>query len=139
MGRGDPIRVMLADDHLVFRFGLSTIIDRQADMRVVAEAWSGPSAVALYRAHRPDVTLMDLRMPGDTNTETGGLEAIAAIHALEREARILAVTIHGGEWARRALERGAAGCLMKDARYEDVLGSIRALHRHGRPLAVRLA
>jgi two-component system, NarL family, response regulator len=125
-----PIRIMLADDHLVFRFGLCAIIDRQPDMRVVAEAWSGPSAVAFYREHRPDVTLMDLRMPGELHAETGGLEAISAIRTLEPAARILVVTIQGGEMARRALERGAAACLIKDASYEDVLESIRTVvHR----------
>ena len=131
MAAGNSIRVMLADDHLIFRFGLGTIIERQPDMCLVAEAWSGPSAIDQFRVHRPDVTLMDLCMPGETNSEAGGLEAIAAIHALAPEARILVVSIHGGEVARRALEHGASACLLKDAPYDDILDSIRTLHRHG--------
>jgi two-component system, NarL family, response regulator len=124
----DPIRVMLADDHLVFRFGLSTIVGRQPDMQVVGEAWNGPSAVALYRAQRPDVTLMDLRMPGDSDTETGGLEAIRAIRAEDPGARIVVVTIHAGELVRQARAGGAAAALRKDASYEDVLTTIRDVH-----------
>jgi len=127
----EPIRVMLADDHLVFRFGLSTIVDRQPDMCVVGEAWSAPSAVALYRAQRPDVTLMDLCMPGDLDTENGGLEAIRVIRAEDPQARIVVVTIHSGDLVRQARAGGAAAILAKDAPCDDVLAAIRAVHADG--------
>lgn len=138
MQADDPIRVLLADDHLVFRFGLASIVDRQPDMRVVAEAWSGRSAVALYCAHRPDVTVMDLCMPGEDDGEAGGLEAIAAIRRLDPDARIVAATIHGADLARRALSLGAAASVMKDSSYEELLDTVRALH-HRPPRVARPA
>ena len=80
---GQMIRVLIADDHLLLRMGLESLINRQKDMQVVAEAAGGTEVVELYKVHRPDVTLMDLRMPG-----LSGVEAIAAIMAFHQEARV---------------------------------------------------
>ena len=83
--RQAPIRILIAEDHLIARVGVKTILSMQPDMTVVAEAANGAQAVELYREHRPDITLMDMRMPG-----TSGLEAVVAIHAeLRRRASSL--------------------------------------------------
>jgi two-component system NarL family response regulator len=119
-----PIRVLVADDHLVVRVGLVTIIDRQDDMQVVAQAASGGEVVEQYHAHRPDVTLMDLRMPGGS-----GVDAIAAICAADPKARIIVVTVStGDEEVFRALRAGAQGYLIKDAPGPEILAAIRAVH-----------
>ncbi len=119
-----PIRVLIAEDHLIARVGVSTIINMQPDMRVVAEAAHGAQAVELHRKHRPDVTLMDMRMP-----TMSGLEAIAAILAEEPEARIIALSTYGGdEDIRRALQSGVRAYLTKDVLHDDLIQAIRAVH-----------
>jgi len=118
------IRVLVADDHLVVRLGLVAILERQEDMTVVGQASSGRQVVELYRQHRPDVTLMDLRMPGGD-----GVEAIAAICREDPRARIIVVTIHSGDEAVfQALRAGAQGYLLKDAPGPDILAAIRTVH-----------
>ena len=95
----DKIRILVAEDHLVARVGVSTIVNMQPDMTVVAEASNGHQALELFRQHRPDVTLLDLRMPG-----MGGVEAAIAIRAEFPAARMIALTTYGGdEDIRRAL------------------------------------
>ncbi len=84
MRDGDKIRVLVADDHRVLRLGLTTLIGGERDMEVIAEASSGQQVIELYRSHRPDVTLMDLRMPG-----MDGAQAIATICAEDPGARII--------------------------------------------------
>lgn len=119
------IRILIADDHLVVRMGLDGLIRLQDDMCVVAEASSGREVVALYRVHRPDVTLMDLRMPG-----LSGAQAIAAIRALDPHARVVVLTVHrGDEMAFQAVRAGARGYLIKDAGGEEILSAIRAVAR----------
>jgi two-component system, NarL family, response regulator len=119
------IRVLVADDHLVLRMGLESLINRQRDMTVVAEASSGPEAVEQYKTHRPDVTLMDLRMPGLT-----GVEAIAAICAINPAARVIVLTIHKGDEAvYQAVRAGARGYLIKDVPTEELLAAIRTVHQ----------
>jgi DNA-binding NarL/FixJ family response regulator len=121
-----PIRVLVADDHPVVRTGLVAVLAQEADLELVAEAENGERAVALYREHRPDVCLMDLRMPG-----TDGVEAIRAITSEFPGARILALTTYEGDAdIRRALEAGARGYLLKDMLLTDVVQSVRAVH-HG--------
>ena len=83
----EPIRILVAEDHLVARVGVTTIVNMQPDMTVVAEASNGQQAVELYRQHRPDVTLLDLRMPG-----MGGVEAAIAIRAEFPKARMIALS-----------------------------------------------
>ena len=133
------IRVLVADDHPVVRAGLSAVIAEQGDLELVAEAENGARAVALYREHRPDVTLMDLRMP-----VMDGVEAIRTITTEHPDARILALTTYEGDAdIRRALEAGASGYLLKDMLLTEVLTAVRAVHRGERvipaPVAERLA
>ena len=124
MSETQPIRILIADDHLILRYGLVAFIDQQPDMRVVGEASNGQEVVELFRKHRPDVTLMDLRMPG-----TSGVEAIAAIRAEDPAARIIVLTIHKGDEAvYQAIRAGARGYLLKDVPFEELLASIRAVH-----------
>ncbi len=120
----EPIRVLVADDHLILRFGLTTMINRQEDMRVVAEASNGAQVVELWRAHRPDVTLMDLRMPG-----LSGVAAIAAICKEDPRARVIVLTIHKGDDAvHQAIRAGARGYLLKDVPFPELLAAIRTVH-----------
>ena len=130
-----PIRVLVADDHLVVRMGLETLIHLQEDMCVVAEASSGREVVELYRTHRPDVTLMDLRMPG-----LSGAEAIAAIRAIDPRARVIVLTIHKGDEAvYQAVRAGAKGYLIKDVSSDVILDTIRAVHRGQRCIPADVA
>jgi two-component system, NarL family, response regulator len=122
------IRVLVADDHVVVRLGLVTLINRQPDMQVVAEASSGQEVLTRWRATRPDVGLLDLRMPGMT-----GVEATREIRAEDPKARIIVLTIHKGDDAvYRALRAGAQGYLLKDVRSKDLLAGIRSVYE-GQP------
>src|ERR1039457_1762618 len=99
----DKIRSLVAEDHLVARVGVTTIVNMQDDMTVVAEAANGNQAVEMFRLHQPDVTLLDLRMPG-----MGGVEAAIKIRSEFPGARMVALTTYGGdEDIRRALAAGA--------------------------------
>jgi DNA-binding NarL/FixJ family response regulator len=130
-----PIRVLVADDHLVVRFGLTSIIDQQDDMKVVGQASTGREVIELYRTHRPDVTLMDLRMPG-----MNGDEAISAICKEDPQARVIVLTIHRGDEAvHRAISAGARGYLLKDVPFQDLLAAIRAVHEGRRCIPAELA
>jgi DNA-binding NarL/FixJ family response regulator len=118
------IRVLVADDHLVVRLGIVSLIRTQPDMQVVAEAANGREVIDLFRQHRPDVVLMDLRMPG-----LSGDEAISAICTEDPKARIIVLTIHkGDEAAFQALRAGARGYLIKDVPPPEILTTIRAVH-----------
>ncbi len=120
----DKIRILVAEDHLVARVGVSTIVNMQPDMTVVAEASNGQQAVELFRKHRPDVTLLDLRMPG-----MGGVEAATAIRAEFPTARMIALTTYGGdEDIRRALAAGVLAYLTKDVLHDELLKAIRAVN-----------
>jgi two-component system NarL family response regulator len=120
----DPIRILVAEDHLVARVGVSTIVNMQPDMTIVAEASNGQQAVELFKKHLPDVTLLDLRMPG-----MGGVEAAQAIRADHPAARMIALTTYGGdEDIRRALNAGVQAYLTKDVLHDELLKAIRAVH-----------
>jgi DNA-binding NarL/FixJ family response regulator len=120
----DPIRILVAEDHLVARVGVSTIVGMQPDMTIVAEASNGQQAVELYRKHLPDVTLLDLRMP-----VMGGVEAAQAIRAEYPNARMIALTTYGGdEDIRRALASGVQAYLTKDVLHDELLKAIRAVY-----------
>jgi two-component system NarL family response regulator len=115
------ITVLIADDHPIFRTGLRTLIDEQADMMVVGEAANGREAVALFARYRPDVAVMDLRMP-----DLDGPAAIKAVLQVHPGARILVLTSYDGdEDVERAAQAGAAGYLMKDTFAEGILDAIR--------------
>jgi two-component system NarL family response regulator len=118
------IRVLLAEDHVVVRNGLAAIINQEKDMRVVAEAGEGGEAVELWKKHRPDVTLMDLRMPG-----LSGANAIYEIHEMHRDVRIIVLTtFDGDEDIYRAIRAGAKAYLLKDVKREDLFHCIREVH-----------
>ena len=118
------IRILIAEDHLIARVGVKTILNTQPDMNVVAEAANGAQAVELHRQHRPDITLMDMRMPG-----TSGLEAIVAIKAERPQARIIALSTYGGdEDIRRALNAGVRAYLTKDVLHDELIRAIHAVH-----------
>jgi two-component system NarL family response regulator len=124
MKNANPIRILVAEDHLVARVGVSTIVNLQPDMTVVAEAANGQQAIELYRTHLPDVTLLDLRMP-----ILSGIEAAAAIHKEYPRAKLIALTTYGGdEDIRRALQAGVQAYLMKDILHDELLKAIRAVH-----------
>lgn len=119
-----PIRVLIAEDHLIARVGLGTIVDAQADMRVAGEASSGLEAVSLYFDLLPDVTLMDIRMP-----VMGGIDAMRAIRDRAPQARFVALSTYSGdEEIRRALEAGASAYLTKDVLHDELVKTIRLVH-----------
>jgi DNA-binding NarL/FixJ family response regulator len=118
------IRVLCVDDHPIVLKGVSGLVNVQSDMEVVAEATTGRDAIAQFRAHRPDVTLMDLQMP-----ELGGLDAIVAIRGEFAEARIIVLTTYAGDvQALRAMKAGARAYLLKNALHKELLDTIRAVH-----------
>ncbi len=119
-----PISILLADDHPVVREGLRAMLSRQKDMAVTCEAATGKEAVAKFIQHRPNVVLMDLRMP-----EMHGLEAIRILREIDDDARIIVLTTYyGDEDIYRALKAGAKGYLLKDVPSDELLGCIRAVH-----------
>jgi DNA-binding NarL/FixJ family response regulator len=133
------IRVLVVDDHPVVRTGLAAVISQQTDLELVAEAENGAQAVELFHEHRPDVVLMDLRMP-----VMDGVAAIRAISSESSEVGVLALTTYEGDGdIRRALEAGARGYLLKDMLLTEVIPAVRAVHRGERVIppavAVRLA
>jgi two-component system NarL family response regulator len=118
------IRILVAEDHLVARVGVSAIINCQPDMVVVAEAVNGKQAVERFRKHLPDIALMDMRMP-----IMSGLEAVMKIRAEFRDARLIALTSYAGdEDIRRALAAGVQAYLTKDVLGNELLKAIRAVN-----------
>jgi DNA-binding NarL/FixJ family response regulator len=133
------VRLLVVDDHHIVRQGLVALLATVPEMQVVAEASDGQHALALYREHHPDVTLMDLRM----NT-MNGVEATRAIRAEFPNARIIVLTtFDGDEDIYRALQAGARGYLLKGMDTEELLAAIRTVHsgksRIPGPVAERLA
>ena len=122
MERQHLIQVLIVDDNALVREGLAAIVGRQSDMAVAAEAGNGAEAIALFRRHQPDVTLMDMRMP-----DMDGVAATQAICAEFPQARILVVTTFLEEEAiTRALRAGATGYVLKDMPTEQLINAIRA-------------
>jgi len=122
----DPasIRVLSVDDHPLLREGLAAIINNQTDMSVVAEAANAGEALQRFREHRPDVTLMDLRLP-----DGSGIDAMIAIRAEFADARIIMLTTFEGDVEiQRALEAGARGYLLKSMPPRELLDVIRQVH-----------
>jgi two-component system, NarL family, response regulator len=131
----NPIRILVAEDHLVARVGVSAIVNMQPDMTVVAEALNGQQAVEMYRRFQPDVALLDLRMP-----VMGGTEAATAIRAEFPNAKMIALTTYGGdEDIRRALAAGVQAYLTKDVLHDELLNAIRAVYAGHRYLPPAVA
>lgn len=135
MTETQPIRILIAEDHLIARVGVGAIVNAQPDMKVVAEATNGQQAVALYRERRPDVVLMDMRMPVMT-----GFEAVANIRAEFPDARVVALSTFGGdEDIRRAILSGVQSYLTKDVLHDELIQAIRAVHAGQRYLPPSIA
>ena len=118
------IRILVVDDHPVVRQGIAVLVGTQPDMTLVAEASNGREAIQQFRAHRPDVTIMDLQMP-----EMSGLDALIAIRGEFPDARIIVLTTYAGDvQILRALKSGAQGYLLKNTFHKELLDTIRAVH-----------
>jgi len=123
-----PIRVLTVDDHPLMREGIAAVLQRHADVQLVGEAEDGAQAIARYRTLQPDVTLMDLQLPG-----VDGLQAITAIRAEWPAARLIVLTTYEGDaQAWRALKAGAAGYLLKSTLRTGLLDAVRTVHAGGR-------
>jgi two-component system NarL family response regulator len=139
MAQQKIISVMIVEDQAIIREGISLLLETQADLHVVAEAASGEQAIELYQKHRPDITLMDLRLPG-----ISGSEAIARIRRDHPAARFIVLTTYeGDEDIHSALRAGAKGYLLKGMSRDELLSAIRAVHAGQRRIpesvAVRLS
>ena len=122
--RPNSIRILAVDDHPMFRQGIAGLVAAQSDMCLVAEAANGQEAIQQFRAHHPDVTLMDLQMP-----EINGLDAMIAIRGEFPDARIIVLTTYMGDvQVLRALKAGARGYLLKQSLNKELTDTIRAVH-----------
>jgi DNA-binding NarL/FixJ family response regulator len=118
-----PATVMLVDDHALLRTGVANIINQEPDLRVVAEAENGIEAVAAYERHRPDVTLLDLRMP-----VMEGVEVVTRIRERDPNARVIVLTTYDtDDEISRALRAGAKAYVLKDISADDLIACIRAV------------
>jgi DNA-binding NarL/FixJ family response regulator len=135
MSQHQVIRVLTVDDHPLLRGGITGAIMAQPDMTVVAEATDGEEAVACFRTHQPDITLMDLRMP-----KANGIEAIASIRSEWPAARIIVLTTYGGDvQALRAFKAGASGYLLKSMLRTELIDTIRLVHAGHRRIPQEIA
>jgi DNA-binding NarL/FixJ family response regulator len=129
------IRILTVDDHPLLREGIAAVIEGQPDMTLVAEATNGHEAIESFREHRPDVALMDLRMP-----DMNGIEAIRAIRTEFPTARIIVLTTYAGDvQALGALKAGASGYLLKSMLRKDLLDTIRTVHAGKRRIPPEIA
>src|SRR5712692_4305637 len=120
----NSIRILAVDDHPLFRSGIAALLATQPDMSLVAEASNGREAIERFRAHRPDITLMDLQMP-----DMNGIDAMIAIRDEFPEARIIVLTTYTGDvQVFRAIKAGAQAYVIKNLVHKELLQTIRAVH-----------
>jgi len=120
----NTIRILVVDDHPIVRQGVAGLVAGQPDMSIVGQASNGREAIQQFRAHRPDVVLMDLQMP-----EMNGLDALMAIRDEAPDARIIVLTTYAGDaQVLRAIKAGARGYLLKSALHRELVETIRAVH-----------
>jgi DNA-binding NarL/FixJ family response regulator len=130
-----PIRILTVDDHLLLREGIAAVLDDHEDMALVGQASNGQEGIESFRRLRPDVTLMDLRMP-----DMSGIQALAAIRAEFPNARIIVLTTYAGDvQAAAALKAGAAGYLLKNLVRKELIETIRAVYAGKRRVPVEIA
>jgi DNA-binding NarL/FixJ family response regulator len=133
--QSESIRILTVDDHQLLREGIAAVLEAQEGMTLVAQASNGREAVESFRRLRPDVTLMDLRMP-----DMSGIEAITAIRAEFSDARIIVLTTYAGDaQAAAALKAGAAGYLLKNLVRRELIETIRAVHAGKRRIPPEIA
>jgi DNA-binding NarL/FixJ family response regulator len=120
----DPIRILIVDDHPLLREGIESLVCKQSDMTVVAEASTGREAIELFRIHQPDVTLMDMRMP-----DLSGIDAMTEILRDSREAKFIVLSTYSGDvQIMRALKAGARAYLLKGFLRKELLYTIRSVY-----------
>ena len=119
------IRVLIADDHLIFRLGLKSLLNNEPDIVVAGEANTGDQTVEKFKDLRPDVVVLDLRMP-----DGGGMRALAGIRAIRSDARVLVLSSYASEEeVYQALDAGASGYVLKDVGRDELTGAIRQVYR----------
>jgi DNA-binding NarL/FixJ family response regulator len=134
-GMTKKIRIMAVDDHPLLREGIAAVLDGEEDFELVAEATSGQEAIDCFRIHHPDVTLMDLQMPG-----MSGIDAMLSIRSEFTNARFIVLTTYQGDvQALRALKAGAAGYLLKNMMRKELLETIRIVHAGRRRIPPEIA
>lgn len=135
MNPGKPIRILTVEDHPVFRAGLTTIITSEPDLLLVGQATNGAEAIAEFRRHRPDITLMDLRLPGINGTDT-----LIAIRGEYSDARIIMLTTADGDVdIQRAMRAGAWGYILKSTPQQELLRVMRSVHAGRRQVPPEVA
>ena len=135
MSEASPVRILIVDDHPLMRFGIASAIQAHRDMTVVAEAESAADAVEAFRQHRPDITLMDIRMPNGS-----GIQALIDIRGEFPDARIILLTTATGDVnVVRAFQAGAMGYLMKDLLRTELIETIRTVHAGKRRVPSEIA